>query len=183
MKTRSIKTWDEEERPREKLMQQGAASLTNTELLAILLRSGTAEKSAIDLARDVMAISGGRLDALAREEAACLKAIHGIGAAKATAILACFELARRLAAEIPEDELTVRTSLVVARMMGPRLHDLPHRLIHAPPLLRETDARLVAHQKAKAELLFQCAEILRQGALRHAHGLRRLRHRAALHCF
>ena len=126
MKTRSIKTWDEEERPREKLMQQGAASLTNTELLAILLRSGTAEKSAIDLARDVMAISGGRLDALAREEAACLKAIHGIGAAKATAILACFELARRLAAEIPEDELTVRTSLVVARMMGPRLHDLPH---------------------------------------------------------
>ena len=126
MKTRSIKTWDEEERPREKLMQQGAASLTNTELLAILLRSGSPEKSAIDLARDVMALSSGRLGVLAREGASGLKTIHGIGTAKATTILACFELARRLAAEIPEDELTIRTSETVARMMGPHLRDSPH---------------------------------------------------------
>ena len=126
MKTRSIKTWDEEERPREKLMQQGAATLTNTELLAILLRSGTPEKSAIDLARDVMDRCGGRLGVLACEGAAGLKGVHGIGPAKATAILACFELARRLASEIPDDDLTIRTSETVARMMGPRLRDLPH---------------------------------------------------------
>ena len=126
MTLRSIKTWDEEERPREKLMQQGAASLTNTELLAILLRSGTPEKSAIDLAREVMAHSEGRLAALAREGAAGLTAVHGIGTAKATAIQACFELARRLAAELPDDDLTIRTAETVARMMGPRLRDLPH---------------------------------------------------------
>ena len=126
MTLRSIKTWDKEERPREKLMQQGAASLTNTELLAILLRSGTPEKSAIDLAREVMAHSEGRLAVLACEGAAGLTAVHGIGTAKAAAILACFELARRLAAERPGDDLTIRTADTVARMMGPRLRDLPH---------------------------------------------------------
>ena len=126
MTLRSIKTWNEEERPREKLMQQGAASLTNTELLAILLRSGTPDKSAIDLARDVMARCEGRLTVLAREGTAALTTVHGIGTAKATAILACFELARRLAAELPEDDLTIRTADTVARMMAPRLRDLPH---------------------------------------------------------
>ena len=64
-----------------------------------------------------------------------------------------------------------------------RVHDLFDRAVDPPPLLREADTRLVAHQKAKAELLFERAEILRQRALRHTHGLRRLRDRAALHCF
>jgi len=126
MKDRSIKTWDEEERPREKLMQQGASSLSNSELLAILLRSGTKEKSAIDLAREMSAACGGRLSTLAREGAAGLTALSGIGTAKAAAILAAFELARRLSAELPEDEPAVHTSETVARMMGPRLRDLPH---------------------------------------------------------
>ena len=53
-------------------------------------------------------------------------AIGGIGPAKATTVEAAFELARRLAAEIPGDEITIRTSDTVARMMGPRLRDLPH---------------------------------------------------------
>lgn len=125
MKARSIKTWNEEERPREKLMQRGASALTNTELLAILLRSGNRTESAVDLARNLLS-AGGSLAGLAREGAARLMAIGGIGPAKATTVEAAFELARRLAAEIPGDEITIRTSDTVARMMGPRLRDLPH---------------------------------------------------------
>jgi len=126
MKKHSIKTWNEEERPREKLMLHGAGALTDTELLAILLGSGTRRQTAVDLARDLLAPGGGRLDALSRMDARQLTKTDGIGLAKATAVLATFELARRLAAELPEDELTIRTSETVARMMGPHLRDLPH---------------------------------------------------------
>ena len=126
MKTQSIKTWNEEERPREKLMLQGAAALSDTELLAILLGSGTQKQTAVDLARNLLAAGEGRLDALARKSARQLTDTPGIGLAKATSILATFELARRLAAELPEDELTIRTSETVARMMAPHLRDLPH---------------------------------------------------------
>ena len=126
MNNKSIKTWDEEERPREKLMHQGAAALTNAELLAILLQSGTRDKSAVDLARELLASCDGRLDTLARREAGPMMGVEGIGPAKATTILAAFELARRLAAELPEEELTIRTSDTVARMMAPFLRNLAH---------------------------------------------------------
>ena len=126
MKTRSIKTWDEEERPREKLMQLGAASLTNTELLAILLRSGTQRHSAIDLARELLAAGEGSLNGLSNLGPARLTELEGVGPAKATTILATFELARRIAAELPEDDLPIRTPETVFRMMAPRLRDLPH---------------------------------------------------------
>ena len=79
MKNSCIKTWDEEERPREKLMLHGAASLTNTELLALLLRSGTSERSAVDLARELLAGSGGKLDTLSRRSAAGMAMTAGIG--------------------------------------------------------------------------------------------------------
>ncbi|MBQ6074014.1 MAG: DNA repair protein RadC [Bacteroidales bacterium] len=126
MKNSCIKTWDEEERPREKLMLHGAASLTNTELLALLLRSGTSERSAVDLARELLAGSGGKLDTLSRRSAAGMALTAGIGPAKATSVAAAFELARRLAAELPDDAPPVRRSATVARMMGPLLKDLAH---------------------------------------------------------
>ena len=126
MKTHSIKTRKEEERPREKLMLRGAAALTDTELLAILLGSGTRRQTAVDLARDLLSLGEGRLDALSRLESRQLTATPGIGLAKATSILATFELARRLAAELPADELTIRTSETVARMMAPHLRNLSH---------------------------------------------------------
>ena len=126
MKTKSIKTWDEDERPREKLMQRGASVLTNAELLAILLQSGTQKMTAVDLARDICSRSGGRLDTLAQKSPEQLMSADGIGPAKAAIILAAFELARRFAAEIPEDDLTIRSSDTVVRMMGPLLRHLPH---------------------------------------------------------
>ncbi|MCR5708953.1 MAG: DNA repair protein RadC [Bacteroidales bacterium] len=126
MKRKSIKTWDEEERPREKLMLQGASALTNVELLAILIKSGTSQMSALDLSREILLRCEGRLGTLSREGSGKLMDIAGIGPAKAAAIAATFELARRLAAEIPPEDLVIRTSETVARMMAPQLRDLPH---------------------------------------------------------
>jgi len=148
MEAKSIKTWNEEERPREKLMQQGAPSLTNTELLAILIGSGTRRRTAVDLAREVMGGCEGRLDVLSRQSAARLTSVEGIGAAKATAILATFELARRLAAELPEDQLTIQASGTVARMMAPRLQDLPHEECWVLYLNR--GSRLLGKEKVSA---------------------------------
>lgn len=126
MTTHSIKTWMEEERPREKLMLQGAAALTDAELLAILIGSGTRTQTAVDLSRSLLSATGGRLAELSRQSARELAQTPGIGLAKATSILATFELARRLAAEIPEEELTIRTPETVARMMAPHLRNIPH---------------------------------------------------------
>ena len=126
MKAKSIKTWNEEERPREKLMQQGAAALSNTELLAILIGSGTRTQTAVDLAREIVAACGGSLASLSQQGYARLMQVDGVGPAKAASVLATFELARRLAAEIPEDEFTIRNSETAARMMSPLLRDLPH---------------------------------------------------------
>ena len=126
MNTCSIKTWDEQERPREKMMQQGASSLTITELLAILLRSGSAKRSAVDLARELFASTGNSLGALSRETLPRLISLCGVGPAKAASVVAAFELGRRLSAEMPDDDLTIRTPETVFRMMGPLLRDLPH---------------------------------------------------------
>ena len=122
----SIKTWDEEDRPREKLMQQGPSALTNAELLAILLRAGNRDKSAVDLAREVLAAAEGKLSVLAGRNIHQLRALPGMGTAKAASVQAAFELARRLDAEIPPDEFTIRSADPVARMMTPLLGTLSH---------------------------------------------------------
>ena len=126
MKPHSIKTWDEEERPREKLMHKGTAALSNAELLAILLRSGNRDTSAVDLARELLAASEGKLSVLAGRNIHQLNKTSGVGTAKAASVVAAFELARRLEAEIPADEFTIRSADTVARMMTPLLGALPH---------------------------------------------------------
>lgn len=92
-----IKDWPEEDRPREKLLQKGAALLSPTELLAIILRTGNAStgESAVDQARLLL----GKFENLKGIDAAPLqelKAIKGVGPAKMAQLKACFELARRL---------------------------------------------------------------------------------------
>ena len=126
MKPHSIKTWDEEERPREKLMHKGAAALSNAELLAILLHSGNREMSAVELARELLNSCEGRLSLLAGRNIHQMRTMGGIGTAKAASVQAAFELAHRLEAEIPADEFTIRSAETVARMMTPLLGPLPH---------------------------------------------------------
>lgn len=91
-----INEWDEEDRPRERLIKKGPSSLTNFELLAILLRTGAGKhKTAIDLAKTLLDKFDGDLNKLAELEYGQLKSIKGIGTAKAATLIAAFELGRR----------------------------------------------------------------------------------------
>ena len=94
----SIADWPELERPREKLLQLGAASLSDAELLAIFLRTGVRGKSAVDLARELLVRCGG-LSALFAAKRAQLAGLPGLGDAKFSQLQAVLEMARRALAE------------------------------------------------------------------------------------
>lgn len=91
----SIKFWAEDDRPREKLIQKGRLALSDAELLAILLGTGTRTKSAVELARDVLRLGQNSLHQLGKLSCKEFQQIKGIGEAKAINIMAALELGRR----------------------------------------------------------------------------------------
>ena len=91
----AIRDWPAAERPRERLAQQGATALSDAELLAIFLRVGVRGKSAVDLARELLASFDGDLARLAAASTKELARLPGIGPAKAAQLAATLELARR----------------------------------------------------------------------------------------
>jgi DNA repair protein RadC len=121
-----ITDWAVEDRPREKLIQNGTSSLSDAELLAILISSGTKEKSAVDLGRELLGIVNNNLNSLGKLTIADLKKLHGIGTARAVTIVAALELGRRRKlAEVP-DVPQIRCSKDVADIFQPLLSDLLH---------------------------------------------------------
>jgi DNA repair protein RadC len=105
------------ERPRERLRDLGPQSLSNAELLAIIMRTGTASQSVLSLATSLLAKHQG-LGGLARRSFSELKSERGVGEAKAAELLAVFTLAHRLNALQPEDRATVRSPADVMALMG-----------------------------------------------------------------
>ncbi len=95
MKHLSIKDLSEEDRPREKLLQHGETSLSNAELLAIVLGSGNREQSAVDLAKEILQKSDNDLNKFGRLSLGDLMQFKGIGEAKAISVIATLELGRR----------------------------------------------------------------------------------------
>ena len=91
----SIKQWAVEDRPREKLLSKGIRSLTDAELIAILIRSGTSRESAVDLAKRILKTTKNNLNELSRLSVHDLQKFNGIGEAKAISIIAAMELGRR----------------------------------------------------------------------------------------
>ncbi|HZK09188.1 MAG TPA: DNA repair protein RadC [Bacteroidales bacterium] len=91
----AITQWDESDRPREKLLLKGKAALTDAELLAILIRSGTPKQSAIDLAKQILSSVSNNLVGLSRLTVSDLIQFKGIGDAKAITVIAALELGRR----------------------------------------------------------------------------------------
>ena len=122
----SIKNWAEDERPREKMLQKGAAALTDAELLAILISSGTKEKSALDLAREILALAHNHLHELGRLSIIELKKTKGIGEARAITIAAAMELGRRRQTGEALQRATISTSKEAAEIIVPLLQDLNH---------------------------------------------------------
>ena len=91
----SIKNWAEDDRPREKMARHGAEVLSNAELLAIIINNGSKEKSAVELAKDILKLGADNLDELGKLSLKDFQKIKGIGIAKAIAITAALELGRR----------------------------------------------------------------------------------------
>jgi DNA repair protein RadC len=119
-----------DDRPRERLFRLGASALTSGELLAILLATGTRDRSATELAHGLLAERGPALWHLARRPAAELAKVRGVGAAKAARIAAALELGRRLQEESRGERPRIRAPDDVFRWYGPRLADLPHEEFH-----------------------------------------------------
>lgn len=120
-----ISDWSEEDRPREKLMLKGKEALSNAELLAILIGSGSRNESAVDLGRRILA-SVGSLNSLAKLSTAQLMKFKGIGEAKAVTIVAALELCRRRREEVVPMLKKVTSSKIVFEIMQPIIGELSH---------------------------------------------------------
>ncbi len=138
-----ITAWALEDRPREKLLQRGVDALTDAELVAILLGSGTRSLSAIGLARLVLDEMGG-LTGLSKSSVETLTKLKGIGPAKAIALVAVFELARRKTI-VQERPVRITDSQSVARYLAPRMEDAEQELFYVLFLNRNNE--IVAEQE------------------------------------
>lgn len=113
-----IKDIPQEERPKEKLMYAGAESLSTSELLALIIRTGNSSKSAVQLAEDVLAYSAKELGSLREADVQELTEIDGIGSTKACSIVASLELARRLMGrESDESRISMKNPESVANLL------------------------------------------------------------------
>lgn len=119
-----IKSWTLEERPREKLLSKGIKSLTNAELLAILVRSGTKNSSAVDVAKHLLTHAGNELTQLCRFSIDELLKVKGIGEVKALSILAALELGRRRKLEEGIRVSSITCSQDAYLILGPLMEDL-----------------------------------------------------------
>jgi DNA repair protein RadC len=124
----SIKQWSKDDRPREKLLSAGAENLSNSELLAILIHNGTRQKTAVDVAKEVLKLSKDNLVELGKLSVKELMKIKGIGEAKAITITAALELGRRRQAATPLEKHIVGNSKDIARYLQTKLKDHRHEV-------------------------------------------------------
>ncbi|GAB5465479.1 MAG: DNA repair protein RadC [Candidatus Kapaibacteriales bacterium] len=122
-KYRSIKEWSIDDKPREKLKFKGPSSLSDSELIAILLRVGTSQRSAIDVSRDLLDKYENKLGELTTRSLSELSSIKGIGEAKAIGLMAAFEIARRVKPSVFMSKLRISSPEDVADIYIPRLKD------------------------------------------------------------
>lgn len=121
-----IREWSCQDRPREKYAARGASALSDAELIAILLRTGTATESAVDLAKRLLASCGNQLNRLAESELNQLTGVKGIGTAKATTLLAAFELCHRMLSERVTEAQHILSGYDVMNIMQDKIAQLKH---------------------------------------------------------
>lgn len=124
---KTIKDWALDDRPREKLLLKGTETLSNSELLAILIGSGTKTKSAVDVAKDVLSLAKDNLNELGKMSLKELMKVDGIGEARAITIAAALELGRRRQATEVHKSI-IRNSSDIAHYLQIQLKDKPHEV-------------------------------------------------------
>jgi DNA repair protein RadC len=125
-KSSGIKDWALEDRPREKLLAKGITSLSNAELLAILIRSGGPDTSAVELARQILKQADNNLQELGRRSVTDLVRHNGMGPVKAITIIAALELGRRRKKSDLQEKLRISGSQDVFSLFQPLIGDLAH---------------------------------------------------------
>jgi DNA repair protein RadC len=135
-----IKDLPVDERPRERLERAGEGALSTTELLAIILRTGTGGENVLDMARRILSRHGG-LSGLARASFAEIEAEKGLGKAKTAQLKAALELGRRMLLVSPEDRFVVRSPVDVAQLMMAEMSHLEQE--HFRVLYLDTRNRLL----------------------------------------
>lgn len=140
-----IRYWAEDDRPREKLILKGAHVLSDAELLAILIGSGTRKMSAVDLARNMLSAVDNDLDQLATFKEDQLLEFSGIGSAKSSTLLAAFELSKRRNFSAGEKKQVIRSAQDVFQLIRIHFQDLSHEEFHVLYLDRAN--QVVKHEQ------------------------------------
>ena len=122
----SIKNWSDDDKPREKLVQKGKAILSDAELIAILIGSGSRNESAVELSKRILASVNNNLNELGRLSIKQLMQFKGIGEAKAVTIAAALEMGRRRRGEEAQKITKISSSKSVFELLQPRLGELEH---------------------------------------------------------
>ncbi|QLE00570.1 DNA repair protein RadC [Galbibacter sp. BG1] len=122
----SIKNWSVDDRPREKLLSKGKDSLSDAELIAILIGSGSRNESAVQLSKRILASVDNHLSELGKLNISQLSKFKGIGEAKAISIIAALELGRRRRGEEALQKLKIKSSQHVFELMQPQIGELSH---------------------------------------------------------
>ncbi|UFH35829.1 RadC family protein [Flavobacterium acetivorans] len=122
----SIANWSEDDKPREKLMLKGKSALSDAELIAILIGSGSRNESAVDLSKRILASVDNNLNSLGKLSVSQLMHFKGIGEAKAISIIAALELGRRRRAEEAVKLIKITSSKMIFEIMQPLIGELPH---------------------------------------------------------
>ena len=124
----SIKNWALDDRPREKLLTKGAAVLSDSELLAILINNGHKEKSAVEIAKEILKLGANNLNELGKLSLKELQKIKGIGEAKAITIAAALELGRRRHYSFALDKTVIKTSKDIAQYLRTAIKDFSYEV-------------------------------------------------------
>lgn len=166
----TIAHWAEDDQPREKLRDKGPQALSNAELLAILIGSGTPGVSAVELMQTVLSDCKNNLNTLGKMTIRQLMDYKGIGEAKAITILAACELGKRRQAESPEERPDLSTATKVYRHMHPLMQDLDTEEFWV--LLLNQNHRLIKHLKIAhggiSEVTVDIRIIMREAILANA---------------
>lgn len=170
----SIKSWSVDDRPREKMMQHGAACLSNAELLAILIATGTKTESAVDLAKKLLKECNNELSVLGKLTPKELsRPVKGIGMVKSVTIAAALELGRRRYNEHPAETASIQSSEQVAALFAPLLSDLQHEEFWVLLLSRSNKplAKFKVGMGGVHQTPVDCRLILKQAVLHLASGM------------
>ncbi|HSV43146.1 MAG TPA: DNA repair protein RadC [Candidatus Bathyarchaeia archaeon] len=158
--TQPIKHWSQDDRPREKLWKNGEHTLSNAELLAILLRTGTKGKSAVDLAREMM-FRFRSFQEMSHLDPGRWKEIKGLGAAKIAQIRAALEIGRRFREDaVKEERPQIRSSKEIVEMMQPRLRDLKKEVFKV--VFLDSQNRIIEVYEAAQGTVNQATPIIRE---------------------